>query len=193
MNNAKLLKHSPPRRDIKPKDEYSPITNYSKVLTRLYLGNIQSARDYDFMKAKNIAAVLNCSRSVDIPNYYASKGLEYLRIPVDDSLRECDFAKMTQLLPLAVEYINKHLNIERCGKLLVHCYAGRQRSAICVAAYLVKYHNMTPIQAVKYIQDKRQEAFHHGQSINFEKSLNTYYKSINPKAKKSDLVGGYIY
>ena len=94
---------------------------------------------------------------------------------------------MEWYLPLAVEFINKHINIER-NNLLVHCYAGRQRSAISVAAFMVKYLGMTPKEAAVYIQDKRQEAFHHGQSVNFDQALNNYYKSLKSKTKKSDLV-----
>jgi protein-tyrosine phosphatase len=55
---------------------------------------------------------------------------------------------------------------------------GRQRSAAAVAAYLMKYHNMDPTQACKYILSKRKEAFHFGLSLNFEKSLIKYYKQL---------------
>jgi protein-tyrosine phosphatase len=167
------------------------VSSYTKVLNRLYLGNIDAARDIKFINDKNISAILNCSKAHDIPNHYTHKGIEYLRIPVDDSLKERDFEKMSNLLPLAVEYIHKHINVEK-NNLLVHCWAGRQRSAICIAAYMVKYLDMTPKNAVVYIQDKRHEAFHFGKSVNFDQALNKYYKSLQCKTKKSDLVGERI-
>ena len=64
---------------------------------------------------------------------------------------------------------------------------GRQRSAIMVAGFLINKMNMSPLQACKYIIDKRPEAFHFGKSLNFEKSLLKYYKSLEkckPKSKR---------
>lgn len=183
------MKNSPTKRKIKKsKDD---VVKYTKIIPRLYLGNIESAEDSKFIKDKKIKAVLNCSKAHDIPNHFADKGIEYLRIPVDDSLKDRDFEKMSHLLPLAVEFINKHINIEK-NNLLVHCWAGRQRSAISVAAYLVKYHGMTPKEAVTFIQKKRDEAFHFGESINFDQTLNKYYIGLGSRVKRSDLVGSYL-
>ena len=189
--NRKILKHSPAKRNVSKVDKHQPLESWNKILTRLYLGNIDSAEDLKFIKDKKIVAVLNCSKAHDIPNHFEGKGIEYLRLPVDDSLRERDFEKMSHLLPLAVEFIHKHVNVEK-NNLLVHCWAGRQRSAISVAAFMVKYLGMTPKEATKYIQNKRQEAFHFGESVNFDQALNGYYKSLVCRAKKSDLVGESI-
>lgn len=58
---------------------------------------------------------------------------------------------------------------------------GRQRSAISVAAYLISKHKMTPHDACKYIMDKRKEAFHYGQSLNFDQALDKYHKQLQKK------------
>jgi len=62
--------------------------------------------------------------------------------------------------------------------------SGRQRSAISVAVYLVVKYNMTPGDACKYIMDKRKEAFHFGLSLNFEDSLNKYYRNLQKSKRK---------
>ena len=174
-----LKNHSPLKTGtLIVKDEDKPLDDYSKILPNLYLGNFRAAKNKAFFESKNIKGVLNCTREVDIPNYFRNTGsIEYMRIPVDDSLKIIDINLMTKFLPVAVEYIHKHVSIQK-NPMLVHCVAGRERSCICVAAYLVKYKNMTPDQAYVYILKNRPEAFFFGKSINFEKSLEEYAKSL---------------
>jgi protein-tyrosine phosphatase len=83
---------------------------------------------------------------------------------------------MYEFMPAAVEFIHKHSNVQK-GNILIHCYAGRQRSAICLAAFMVSKYKMTPAEACKMVLDKRPEAFHFGQSLNFDQTLNKYYKT----------------
>ena len=86
-------------------------------------------------------------------------------------------------MPAIVEFIHKHTVLQK-NNILVHCYAGRQRSAISVAVYLVAKYGMTPADACKYIMDRRKEAFHFGLSLNFEDSLNKYYKDLQRNKRK---------
>lgn len=183
VNAADLLRrHSPIKNGLKIKDEDKPLEPYTKIISKLYLGNYQAAKDPVFFKEKKIRAVLNCTK--DIPNHFAcKKDIEYMRIPVDDSLRETDFKKMYEFFPVIVEFIHKHVVLQK-QNILVHCYAGRQRSAISVAAYLVAKMGMTPADACKYIMDKRKEAFHFGLSLNFEESLNKYYKDLQKSKRR---------
>jgi len=177
-----LRKHSPIKNGLKIKNEDKPLEPYTKIISKLYLGNYQAAKDPEFFKEKKIKAVLNCTK--DIPNHFAcKKDIEYMRIPVDDSLRETDFKKMYEFFPVIVEFIHKHVVLQK-NNILVHCYAGRQRSAISVAAYLVAKMGMTPAEACKYIMDKRKEAFHFGLSLNFEDSLNKYYKDLQKSKRR---------
>lgn len=178
-----LRKHSPIKKGAKIINEDKPLCKYNKIMDKLYLGNCQAAKDKEFFKDKKIKAVLNCSKDHDIPNYFAhNKDIEYMRIPVDDSLKEKDFDLMLQYFPAIVEFINKHVNIQK-NNILIHCWAGRQRSAISVAAFMVAKCNMTPHDACKMILDKRPEAFHYGQSLNFDQTLNKYYKTLQKQKK----------
>ena len=177
-----LRKHSPIKNGLKVKNEDRPLEKYTKILPKLYLGNFQAAKDPDFFKDKKIKAVLNCTK--DIPNHFAcKKDIEYMRIPVDDSLRETDIKKMYHFLPVIVEFIHKHIALQG-NNIFVHCYAGRQRSAISVSSYLVAKLGMTPAEACKFVMDKRKEAFHFGLSLNFEDSLNKYNKDLQKNKKR---------
>ena len=175
-----MRKHSPIKEGlVRVKNEDVPFQKYNKILPRLYIGNFQAAKDREFFKTKNIKAVLNCTKELD--NQFANnREIEYMRIPVDDSLKERDFSLMLEYLPVIVAYIHKHVDIQK-NTLLSHCVGGRQRSVISVCAYLVTHHNMTPQQACKFVVDKRPEAFHFGKSLNFSSTLNKYYKELESK------------
>lgn len=170
-----LLKHSPIKKGLVVKDEDKPYENYNKIMSKVYLGNYHAAKDANFFKKHNIKAVLNCTK--DIPNYFADTGIEYMRIPVDDSLKEVDFKKMYEYAPCISEFLHKHATLQR-DNIFIHCYAGRQRSVCAIVFYLIDKHNLTPSEACKKILGKRKEAFHFGLSLNFEDSINKFYKDI---------------
>jgi protein-tyrosine phosphatase len=182
MTNAEFLRrHSPIKNGLVIKDEDKPLEKYSKIMPRIYLGNYQAAKDADFFKDKNIGAVLNCTK--DIPNHFQVKKtksgdfVEYMRIPVDDSLKEVDIEKMLNFFPVATEFIHKHANLQK-HNIFIHCYAGRQRSGAATVAFLMKFYGMSPKVACKYVLDKRPEAFHYGLSLNFEDSLEKFAKQL---------------
>lgn len=170
-----IRKHSPIKAGLRIPDEDKPLAKFNKIMNRLYLGNFQAAKDKDFFKKKNIRAVLNCSR--DIPNHFANnKDIEYMRIPVEDSLKQKDYDLMFEFMPAIVAFIHKHIAVQK-NNILVHCWAGRQRSAISVAVYLVDKYGLDPKEACKVVMDKRPEAFHFGKSLNFDQALNKYYRT----------------
>ena len=177
-----MRKHSPLKKGLIIKDEDEAYEDYNKLMPRLYLGNKQAAKNNGFIKDHSIKAVLNCSKEKDIPNYFCDSNIEYMRVPIDDSLKQKDFDKMFLLLPSIVEFIHKHVNILK-QPLFVHCFAGRQRSACAIVCYLMAKHNMTPSEACKFVLGKRKEAFHYGLSVNFDQTINKYYKELQ-KCKK---------
>ena len=174
-----IRQHSPIKKGLRIPDEDEPLAKYNKIIDRVYLGNFQSAKDKKFFKDKKIKAVLNCSK--DIPNHFAcDKTIEYMRIPVDDSLKQNDYDLMFEFMPCIVQFIHKHAVIQK-NNILIHCWAGRQRSSISVAVYLVDKYGLTPHQACKTILDKRPESSHFGKSLNFDQALNKYYRKYIKK------------
>lgn len=171
---SELRKHSPLNHGLVVKNEDQTYEEFNKILPRLYLGTKAIAKNKQFIEQHNIKAVLNCANEKDIPNYHRASNIEYMRVPVDDSLLQKDIDKMFLLMPSNVEFIHKHVDILK-NSLLVHCFAGRQRSVVSVVCYLMQKHNMTPIEACMFIMKKRPEAFHFGLSINFDQTINAYY------------------
>lgn len=146
-----------------------------QILPGLFLGNQESAEDYAFLKKNKITVVINASNH--IPHYHRNKGITYIRVPVDDSLKVYDIKKMTVYLPYIVDTLRQiHHNEHK--RVLVHCVQGMQRSAVIVAGYLVKYYNKTPMQAIKYIVAKRPIAFYNGRSLNFIDSLKEFHNNL---------------
>ena len=148
----------------------------NKIFDNLFLGNIDCARNFDFIKKNDIKYIFNISNG--IPNYFEyDKYIKYFNLFVADSLLENDINIMYNNLHNLVIYLDNCLDLNN-GNVLIHCYAGRQRSAILIAAYLVYKYKMTPDEAYDYILDKRPEAFHYGKSYNFHKSLIQYYDDL---------------
>uniref|UniRef100_A0A6C0M2F9 protein-serine/threonine phosphatase n=1 Tax=viral metagenome TaxID=1070528 RepID=A0A6C0M2F9_9ZZZZ len=139
---------------------------YNEILPRLWLGSGNASRDRKFMRKNNITAILNCTK--DIENTFPD--IEYMRIPVDDDLSQDEIRRMKMYIPHAVSFIYKNRVLDK-GSVLVHCYAGIQRSAICVLAYLVKTTNLSMNDALRLIISKRPQAFYGGSAINFRRSI----------------------
>lgn len=178
-----IRRHSPIKRGVQnSQDLDKTLAKYNKILPKLYVGNCEAAEDKNFFKEKNIKAVLNCTK--DVENKFASnRDIEYMRIPVNDNLRESDFKMLYKFFPVIVEFIHKQIIIQG-NTLLVHCIAGRQRSIAAVTAYLMKYHGLNPHDACKFILEKRPEAFHHGLSLNFDQALKWYYRDLQKEKNK---------
>jgi protein-tyrosine phosphatase len=68
-----------------------------------------------------------------------------------------------------------HYSIMSEEPVLVHCFAGMQRSCTVVACYLMKYYYMTPYDAIMYIQSKRPVAFFG--NVNFLHAIKIFYKN----------------
>lgn len=140
-----------------------------EIIHNLYIGNRYSL-DY----ASQFAFIVNCTKPEQVPIIDESKTV---RLPIDDIPEESDhltrLIRENNILEKIHQYLHPSSVTSNGNKVLVHCNAGRQRSCATVACYLIKYYNMTPIQAVQYIKSKRKEAFFG--YVNFYNTLNTMY------------------
>ena len=141
------------------------IKSYDKIIDHLFLGDVNASKNAKFFKDNKIKAVLNCTNTAE-NTFSCDKNIEYLRIPVDDSLKEEDFNKYYLLLPLAIEFIYKHVDILN-NNILVHCHAGMQRSPGVISAYFMSKHKKTLIESARFIIKQRPISFDHGININF--------------------------
>merc|ERR1719203_1877528 len=90
---------------------------------------------------------MNCT--VDLPNHHESF-LEYMRVPINDST----LVDISAHFDEACAFLDRMLRAGH-GAVLVHCHAGRSRSASIVLAYLMRHHSMALAQARKHIEQKR--------------------------------------
>jgi protein-tyrosine phosphatase len=73
-----------------------------------------------------------------------------MRIPIDDSLKDIDINKLYEFASSDIEFIHKHAGIQK-QNIFIHCYAGRQRSAACIALYLMGKHNLDCLLTLKIL------------------------------------------
>ena len=65
--------------------------------------------------------------------------------------------------------------LDNNGKVLIHCMAGRSRSATIVSAYIIKTFGMDPENTVKSIKSKRKIV---QPNNSFLEQLDKYYKKL---------------
>ena len=142
-----------------------------EIIPNLWLGNINIARNSKFFESNKIKLVLNCSKDISFYSNYTKN----VRIAVDDNLKSEEIDKMYKYLDKGSDLIN--MTINRNEGVLVHCFAGKQRSATLIAAFLMKYANLKMKDAILSIKSKRLVAF--TPCINFRSALQRYEEYLS--------------
>ena len=106
--------------------------------------------------------VLNCTTTLPLVSENTS------RLPVDDDGKLENVREMTAMIRPAIEEIRWRL---KKGVVIVHCLAGRQRSATVIAGYLMVHLGFTKERAIEIIRMQKPDAF--VPKINFEESLDS--------------------
>lgn len=139
-----------------------------EVLPGLFVGSAYDARDPAFLR--QVGLVVNCSKT--IPFAGGHQRMQALRIAVDDN--PADNHRMLHSLPLAVKTIDEALGNRQV--VLVHCFAGMQRSATVAAAYLMFKLGIRPEEAMRTIKRVKPEAFE--PQPTFARALREWYFSL---------------
>lgn len=142
-------------------------SNASEILPGLWLGDIKAALDTGFLKDKQIQCVINCTDK----HPFADDPIVMIkyRLPVKDNLEIAEISKLYQCLDDVADCIKQHLP---SYNLLVHCYAGKQRSAAVIIAYLMKYGQLDLNNAIAGVKSKKPDIFE--PAFNFEPALKLY-------------------
>ena len=143
-----------------------------RITNHVWIGSRATAADPVFLKKNNIKFVVNCTK--DIPKY---SDIPMLRVPVNDSPTDAEkMGKYLKMASLAIRDVTRYN-----GNVLVHCYAGMNRSATVTAAYLMTIKGLTAQQAIDIIKKKKPETF---TPMNFRPALKSYEEIL----KKNDVI-----
>ncbi|XP_037685063.1 dual specificity protein phosphatase 26 [Choloepus didactylus] len=123
-----------------------------EVWPGLYLGDQDIANNRRELRRLGITHVLNASHSKwrGTPEAYEGLGIRYLGVEAHDS----PAFDMSIHFQTAADFIHRALS-QPGGKILVHCAVGVSRSATLVLAYLMLYHHLTLVEAIKKVKDHR--------------------------------------
>ena len=137
-----------------------------EILPNIYLGNIQSAYQKEFLKEKGITHIITAVLGVSpiFPDDFTYLNIN--SIDYDNDNLMTNFNKTN-------DFINKC--IEKNGKVLIHCICGVSRSVTITCAYLMKNKNINPNEAIEFIKEKRPIA---EPNCGFKKQLNNYYEML---------------
>lgn len=146
-----------------------------EIICGLWIGDKNDAADIEFLKSKRIKVIMNVSQDIMSINV---DGIAVYRVPVNDNPSVSsveDNKQMMNALKKAPDVINSLLNQNK--NVLVHCYAGKQRSATIICGYIMKYSRVNMSSAIKYIQSKREICF--TPTVNFYNALKAYENMIH--------------
>lgn len=120
----------------------------SQIIKNLWVGAISSSSNKKNMKSHNIKMIVSAhvGGSALFPYDFEYKLIELLDIS-NENIIDC----FEKILPAIYDVISRDYGV------LVHCMMGASRSVTIVAAYLIKYHNMTTEKSIKYMKKIREE------------------------------------
>lgn len=142
----------------------------SKILPRLWLGNRYDALNTEWLRENQITTVFNCTK--DIP--FAEGPLHKYRVPIDDSLKQEDIEKLTRWTPEIMYKLISEYN--QGATILVHCYAGVQRSAAVVAMFLMTLQKQPMSVIYPFLKHCRPIVF--TPEINFAESIQAWERAF---------------
>tara|TARA_B100001094_G_C18097985_1_gene754078 strand:- start:779 stop:1222 length:444 start_codon:yes stop_codon:yes gene_type:complete len=142
-----------------------------EIIPGLWLSDKNISLNKQFFKDNQIDIVINCSKDLQ----FIDLDIEKVRLKIHDNLQDDEIINMYHNLDYITKYIYDNLLL--CKNILVHCYAGKQRSATVIIAYLLRYSKLDLNKCIELLKYKKENVF--TPSINFIDALKLYNKDIN--------------
>ena len=150
----------------------------TEILPNLWLGSIKSSQNKEWIE-NHIDIVMNCTKDID----FISEKTHNLRFAVDDNLEREEIVRLYSYLENASKIIDTQL---RQGKrILVHCMAGKKRSATIICAYIMIYLELSFQKSAMFLKMKRNCVF--DPNCNFQLALLSLEKTLINKRKTIDM------
>jgi len=126
----------------------------NEIIPNLWLGNRKSPLEIDNLEKYNIKLIINCTKDI---NYSVNPSIQTIRLSINDintvesnTILSNEINNLINLMDL---YLKNNMGV------LVHCYAGVQRSATVVICYLITYKHYNVEMAKVIMKDKRSIVF----------------------------------
>lgn len=124
-------------------------TEYSLVYDNVFIGSVDAVYDREFTNNMNIGLIVKCESETgimrdDIDTFYIT---DFLDGPIN---MEYD-AEITASLEKVIDSIHTFMKNKRGKSILIHCFAGQNRSALVVGMYLRKYYSLTYVDIIGFL------------------------------------------
>ncbi|XP_022540385.2 dual specificity phosphatase 29 [Astyanax mexicanus] len=130
-------------------------THVNEVWPSVYIGDEKTALERHNLEKTGITHILNAAEGkwnnvATGPDYYHGMNIDYYGVEAED----IPTFNLSQFFYPAAQFIDHALSKPE-SKLLVHCVMGRSRSATLFLAYLMIYKNMTVVEAIEHVKERR--------------------------------------
>lgn len=126
----------------------------NEIIPNLWLGSRLAPVNQELIRNNNIKLIINCTKDID---YYTDSNVQTIRLAINDANTD----ESNRILGESIDDLTSLIDIYLQNNLgvLVHCYAGVQRSATVVLCYLIKYKHLQLQMAKTIMKDKRSIVF----------------------------------
>lgn len=143
---------------------YSQQRTPSMIEIGLYLSSVHGGYDKEELQRLNITHVLSVGGfTPKYPNDFVYKVIDVMDWPTEN---------LKQYFPEVIEFIEQGM---KAGGVLVHCLAGRSRSAAVVIAFLIARRNKTFDEAYRFVLKKRPVIW---PNLGFQQQLKEWEKEL---------------
>ncbi len=118
------------------------------ITEAIAIGNYRDAQDVALLQREGIAAVVSLDRTLQQQEATVLGLREVESVPLEDGP-----GNDPRLFRRAVDALERL--VRRCPPVLVQCHAGRSRSAVVVAGYLVRSLGLSAEEALARIAERR--------------------------------------
>ena len=121
------------------------INPVNKITEKIFLGNIDGARNIQFLKKEKITHIISLAGKMFTP-IYDKNIIQFQKIiDIEDDMREN-----------IIKYFKECFDIiEKADKIFIHCMAGVSRSATIVISYLMWKEKKSLDEILKKVKEKR--------------------------------------